>query len=510
MNNDITQRAIELNHSRPFDVHRISDYPVVKNAVNHVVEQVIATSNYRAANRPTVLKKLHQATRALTLDLYLAYKSSPELWIGINLNKQKFSTRSRYKAVHLSYRPFKRTFDAFVELGFVDEVPGHYYRDGSGRTGHVTRIRATEQFIQVLESTQSRPNNTTCMQPLMIKNHPDQEVIICRNEDGNNIEYEDTDSTRLMRANLVAINNLLDSTYINLNISDSHYLDIDTRMRQHFSHAAERRYSNHQYVDLYRKRLRRVFNNSSFEQGGRFYGGYWQEIPKEYRPYIRIDGGSTVEVDYSGMHIAMLYAFQNSSLQGDPYTLEGFNGENDRKKLKKILNIMINAPTEKKAKGAMREIIRQQQLPEGYCSLSDVIEAYKRRHPIIERYFCSGYGVHLQYVDSRVAEAVMTRMMVQGAAVLPVHDSFIVRHEHRDDLIQLMGTEYLEYVGRSPTTVQNQTVFDLIEYTDPTEEHETLLTTSLTAIEQLYMNGNSDYSRYFEFDASWFQLNHNR
>ena len=34
----------------------------------------------------------------------------------------------------------------------------------------------------------------------------------------------------------------------------------------------------------------RVFNNGSWRQGGRFYGGFWQGIPSAYRKYIRIDG----------------------------------------------------------------------------------------------------------------------------------------------------------------------------------------------------------------------------
>ena len=41
-----------------------------------------------------------------------------------------------------------------------------------------------------------------------------------------------------------------------------------------------KRDSNRTPIDVTQKRLRRIFNNGSFQQGGRFYGGWWQNIPK--------------------------------------------------------------------------------------------------------------------------------------------------------------------------------------------------------------------------------------
>src|SRR5665213_2823864 len=61
------------------------------------------------------------------------------------------------------------------------------------------------------------------------------------------------------------------------------------------------------FVEFERVRLYRVFNNGSFKEGGRFYGGWWQGIPSRYRQYITIDGHTTWEYDYSYLHPAMLY-----------------------------------------------------------------------------------------------------------------------------------------------------------------------------------------------------------
>ena len=60
---------------------------------------------------------------------------------------------------------------------------------------------------------------------------------------------------------------------------------------------------------LYRRRkLNRVFNNGTFDHGGRFYGGWWQRVDGKIRKDIRINNLATVEIDYSAIHVIMLYA----------------------------------------------------------------------------------------------------------------------------------------------------------------------------------------------------------
>ena len=57
-----------------------------------------------------------------------------------------------------------------------------------------------------------------------------------------------------------------------------------------------------QPVNLSKRTLRRVFGRGSFERGGRFYGGWWQNIPSAYRSVISINGKPTIEMDYSQYH----------------------------------------------------------------------------------------------------------------------------------------------------------------------------------------------------------------
>ena len=54
-----------------------------------------------------------------------------------------------------------------------------------------------------------------------------------------------------------------------------------------------------------------------------------------------------------------------------------------------------------------------------------MVEAIKRKHKMIEKYFHSGAGLWLQRIDSDMAERVVLEQSRQGNPVLPVHDSFI-------------------------------------------------------------------------------------
>jgi hypothetical protein len=75
-----------------------------------------------------------------------------------------------------------------------------------------------------------------------------------------------------------------------------------------------------------RQQVHRVFNRSSFDNGGRFYGPWWQQCPKKWRREIFINDAPTIEQDYSSLHIALLYARRGinyyKQYNGDAYQLE--------------------------------------------------------------------------------------------------------------------------------------------------------------------------------------------
>ena len=153
---------------------------------------------------------------------------------------------------------------------------------------------------------------------------------------------------RQMRENLKLINGVLEKADIRLNITDEQMLELRERL-------SRERDPYKRDVDFNRKTLHRVFLDRRPDLGGRFYGPWYQNIPKEYRPEIRINGAPTLELDYSALHPNLLYALRDlDPPDPDPYRLDGYS-EETRKFMKAMFLRMINATSRTGAKGSIRE-----------------------------------------------------------------------------------------------------------------------------------------------------------
>ena len=58
--------------------------------------------------------------------------------------------------------------------------------------------------------------------------------------------------------------------------------------------------------------------------------------------------------------------------------------------------------------------------------LSELLDGIKDRHPEINHLICSGAGLRLMNLDSRICEYVIEKFVERDTPILTVHDSFIV------------------------------------------------------------------------------------
>lgn len=229
------------------------------------------------------------------------------------------------------------------------------------------------------------------------------------------------------------------------------------------------------FVSVLDRQYKRVFNNRSYEQGGRFYGGWWQHVPqseKKFRSYIQINGNPTAELDYKAMHPHILYSREGIDLTDDPYAIDlteyGLPPvDSDKYKhdirpiVKQLFNALLNAKGRldrvKIVKDAMEGCANDYALCLNESRLKSIanvmLDKLKDKHKAIRKYFNQGEGVKLQYIDSQIAEAVMLDMVGKGIPVLSIHDSFIVEVEHRDKLKQSMLDSYSRVVGKPPLDI---------------------------------------------------------
>lgn len=437
----------EYDHFLWFDPHIASTSRAIDDVVNHLKAEVLAIGKIKRWH-----KKFGDHIRLIVLNLYNTAFIDRTRYIAYSRNKTTYTKlrKSRYLAFNLSYDSTVNCVDELMNLGYIEGVDGFYFP--LINYSRSAKMRATDKLIEL------------CLQyavnPFQFSQNPAEEVIILKTKDSATrkkyqIDYADTADTVLMRNNLHIINREIENHFIGLNVCDDTLADINKAILglETSDCAAYDDFEDYEddadaeegdvnwksgnekyrpYLDMSKIKLKRIFNNGSFEQGGRFYGVWWQAIPSRYRPYIAIDDQQTIEVDYSGIHINLLYMQEGLPLPiDDVYTIKSLP-LGAKKVLKVALQILLNSKNEAKALGSIKRKFPVKDHPELFKNHTheQIIEAFKEKHKGIINHFYKGVGVKLQFIDSQIAEDILLDLSGKGIVVLPVHDSFIVRKDY--------------------------------------------------------------------------------
>jgi hypothetical protein len=344
--------------------------------------------------------KQSTASRIVYGDLLVAYRVDPQRWVSYSRRKASYAALGRYRPVELTLTTVKR----FIEEAVKSEIIEHQ-KSSPGRRGRQSRIRLLKNIAAGLEYIGAA----------LIYSLP--ETVILRDSSKMLVDYVDNDETRQVRFNLSAINEALAATdlvYRGKIVRTGEVLAVD-----------QKRIVVH-------KTLRRIYNNSSFLLGGRFYGPWWQNIGSVERGNIAINGRRAIERDYSQLHPRLLYAMAGKALQGDAYEIAGL----ERPLVKRAMNTLINADNEL---AAIRSIAQSIGGHGAYMKARSLIALIRHRHGDIGQSFGSGAGLVLMNIDADMAESVMLNLIERGIASLPVHDSFIVEERHAGALEEIMA-----------------------------------------------------------------------
>lgn len=266
------------------------------------------------------------------------------------------------------------------------------------------------------------------------------------------LTFEPTDDTRTWTALLEAYNGFYGKHDVALALTAEEEIEWAKRWTDKLRGSGASLYRPERFqTDLYRQ-----FNNGSFDEGGRMYGGWWIYAPKAFRKRITINTRPTVELDYAGCAIRMLYQDRGIDYREDPYHLDliadheeakGLPPEHFREAIKRIVQALINDRS-----GKRPERIK---LPDSLTfypafTRAEVRQMIEEKHAPIADAFGTGAGLRLQRQDSDIALSVITDLMEEGILALPIHDSFIVEETNADCLYNQMVRNYERYMGFSP------------------------------------------------------------
>lgn len=194
------------------------------------------------------------------------------------------------------------------------------------------------------------------------------------------------------------------------------------------------------------------------------FGNGFQNVKSADRLRMRIDGEKVNEIDFSGLHIRMLYALVGKEYNkndiydlGNWYVKYGLDMKTQRMAVKKMILIMINAPSRSKAWFAFKKEWNELNGTHGYHRIAwtdELIDTIEREHKDIARYFCSGKGVELQWLDGKLMRDICCHFSRKDICALPVHDSLVIQERYVNEAIEVMETEYGKMFGNRKCPVK--------------------------------------------------------
>jgi len=381
----------------------------------------------KRARRPADQVTYDRTVEAILCDLCAVELEPNNDSIHLPLSNKVLRSKSRYKGTALgkTLPDILRVMSA-PEMGFVVVEKGHSTfkivdddLNVAFAGGQQTILRAGPKLLSRIERFEITRAD--------MGHAPEEEVLVLRapKRHSNSIaeyqEYEDDKATIALRQQMTDINAWLDTA------------DITCSLPQ---------------VEPSQRRLRRIFNNSDFAQGGRLYGGFWQAMSSDERQeHILIDGDCCVELDYGQMSLMILYGLIGAKPpEGDLYDLSAEGIPTDyRKGIKIVIQALINSS---KIPRRMPKGVRKL-LPPRY-SLRDILRAVVRKHPAIYPQMTSGIGMQLFRKESDILVEVLEALRSEGIVALPVHDAVIVMDDHHLQATKIMKEVFRGHTGITP------------------------------------------------------------
>lgn len=420
---------LSFRPSRPFDFFIWLEREDFDFYIKQIAKAIDDQNPPRRLRDNATHNKFIFSIKLILLNLLAAQKIKLKTLQAIPLRAGEFTAKTRYNQKHIAYRPFINAYKGLLSLNLIRvAIKGNW--DKEKEKGKLTRIESSHTLKTKLDAL--FPNEI-----IFFIRHPDEENVRLKNSAKKLIDYQDTDYTREARNNLMVINACLSRHWYDLRLSNAEFSIMSNEMLLRH----KTRPKKPPFIQLHERSLYRIYNNGdmvegkNFQQGGRFYGGWWESILSNYRRKIMIDGKPTVEIDYSGYHPRMLYALEGLDLgKRDPYLPDALDKQwRDFGKLAftKLLNgkKRINVPEEYEAESVG-------------IAWKKLLEMMKEYHKPIAKYFHTAYGLELMRQDSDIAENILIYFAKRDIPCLPIHDSFIVHYAYADELWNCMLNEY--------------------------------------------------------------------
>ncbi|MCX5580786.1 hypothetical protein [Kaistia terrae] len=214
-------------------------------------------------------------------------------------------------------------------------------------------------------------------------------------------------------------------------------------------------YDGHGPVDPHSRAMARHFTLTDdegaprFDRNGRLFGGFWQNLRKDRRQGIRIEGEAVANLDFSSMFPRLAYSHAGvSAPDGDLYAIPGLEGH--RRAVKMAMNCLLMDDFHRSA--WPKELVTSADdsdataiLPPGW-TVKRTKDAILRKHPALRPCFGAGIGLMLMHTESQILIHVLEEMKAKKLVALGLHDGLLLPRSRAEE-----GRMMMEVASREVT-----------------------------------------------------------
>lgn len=334
--------------------------------------------------------------------------------IAISLSKQELGRKNTPRILNDSLREV-------LEILSGDFAEALTLTVGSHESGKRSTIEPQPFIAELIQAHQLRKNdfNTKERQPIILRARktPEQKK---KKKAGKELELPDTPEVKKLQEQINKINAFI--------------------RQQNISYVGDRPEIDEERLTIYR-----VFNNGRLDEGGRLYGGFWQQLSGvEREEDILINGEHVVGPDYGQMAVSILYALKGIQMPlEDAYKLKGW--EDYRNGVKTYINKLLHDDTGT-PKARKSDFIGCK-----YKNVETITEALRKdvfeQHKAIAHHFDGRSSGRLFYEESNLLVHVLLELQNKTICALPIHDSLYVAQENSEETIKTMKTTFKDLLG---------------------------------------------------------------
>jgi len=414
------------------------------------------TQNFQYSSRKNHKERIYVFLKILLANILISYYRFGFMGYFTIQLKTNIYSKGIYNQ-SLTAKSVKEVIDYLLDIGWIS-IAREHKKPSLIKKGTSKRYDWSSLFINGFRDKKIGMGNIVFIgNPIELKKKKDPDAT-----EEERITYQDNKNTKKLREEMDFINNSLKKyeTYI----QDKALINYCKKEAKHMPGNSEfiskegliegyyiAKYSQNSY--------KRVFSRGRFDKGGRLFHHWITDTPKELRKRIMINGKAIVELDFGSMNMHLMYSLLGKSTfsKKDLYQIKGLK-KLDRDLVKQFCTVAINTSTTYKAKLTtykeiyIKKINSLKDAPVSFVEKLDrIVDELKITHDVLwYEYFNSqhkkkDYSVKLNYHESNIACAIMSKCLARGIPCYSIHDSFLTQVRHKNRLAKMMEDTFVEY-----------------------------------------------------------------